>query len=182
MSASTRARLLVATPALVDPNFSRTVLLMVEHNEDGALGVVLNRPLLVSAADAVPRWADRLEPPGLLYRGGPVSEGSVVGLGMAPEGGHAAVSPLLGRLGVVDLHGAPDEAQGVGPVRLFSGYAGWSAGQLEVELAVGSWFVLEARAADALTADPESLWSAVLARQQGLLGAVAGYPDDPTLN
>ncbi|MBS1264902.1 MAG: hypothetical protein MAG471_00730 [Acidimicrobiaceae bacterium] len=182
MSGSTRARLLVATPEMGDPNFSRTVLLMVEHNEDGALGLVLNRQLQVSAADAVPPWADLLEPPGMLHSGGPVSEGTIVGLGLAPEGGHPCVTPLLGPIGLLDLHADPAEAPGVSAVRLFAGYAGWSAGQLEVELAVGSWFVLEAQPADVTTADPEGLWSTVLARQAGLLGQLAVYPDDPTLN
>jgi len=182
MSRTTKARLLVAAPELADPNFFRTVLLMIEHNGEGALGLVLNRPLLVSAAEAVPHWAGLIEPPGLLHSGGPVSQGSIVGLGLAPEGGHPCVTPLLGPLGVVDLNGHPEQASGISSIRLFSGYSGWSAGQLEEELAVGSWFVLEAQPLDATSTDPQGLWSAVLARQTGLLGQMGAYPDDPSVN
>ena len=179
---STRARLLVATPELVDPNFHRSVVLVLEHNDDGALGVVLNRPRLVGGAEAVPQWADRLAFPSRLHRGGPVSEDSVIGLALGPAGGIDGLSPLLGQLGVVDLHRSPDELPGVEPVRLFAGYSGWSAGQLDAELMAGGWIVVDARPEDALTTSPEELWRIVLGRQPGLLGHLAGYPDDPSVN
>ena len=179
---STRARLLVATPELVDSNFHRSVVLVLEHNDDGALGVVLNRPRLVSGGDAVPQWADRLAFPSRLHSGGPVSEDSVIGLALGPAGGIDGLSPLLGQLGVVDLHRSPEELPDVEPVRLFAGYSGWSAGQLEAELLAGGWIVVDALPEDALTPSPEELWQAVLGRQPGLLGHLAGYPDDPRLN
>jgi len=179
---STKARLLVATPELLDPNFHRSVVLVLEHNDDGALGVVLNRPRLVSGGDAVPQWADRLAFPSRLHSGGPVSEGSVIGLALGPAGGIDGLSPLLGQLGVVDLHRSPEELPDVEPVRLFAGYSGWSAGQLEAELLAGGWIVVDALPEDALTPSPEELWQAVLGRQPGLLGHLAGYPDDPRLN
>ena len=178
----TKARLLVATPELLDPNFHRSVVLVLEHNDDGALGVVLNRPRLVSGGDAVPQWADRLAFPSRLHSGGPVSEGSVIGLALGPAGGIDGLSPLLGQLGVVDLHRSPEELPDVEPVRLFAGYSGWSAGQLEAELLAGGWIVVDALPEDALTPSPEELWQAVLGRQPGLLGHLAGYPDDPRLN
>ena len=179
---STRARLLVATPELVDSNFHRSVVLVLEHTDDGALGVVLNRPRLVSGGDAVPQWADRLAFPSRLHSGGPVSEDSVIGLALGPAGGIDGLSPLLGQLGVVDLHRSPEELPDVEPVRLFAGYSGWSAGQLEAELLAGGWIVVDALPEDALTPSPEELWQAVLGRQPGLLGHLAGYPDDPRLN
>ena len=179
---STRARLLVATPELVDPNFHRSVVLVLEHNDDGALGVVLNRPRLVGGAEVVPQWADRLAFPSRLHRGGPVSEDSVIGLALGPAGGIDGLSPLLGQLGVVDLHRSPEELPHVEPVRLFAGYSGWSAGQLDAELLAGGWIVVDALPEDALTPSPEELWQAVLGRQPGLLGHLAGYPDDPRLN
>ena len=182
MNGSTKARLLVATPELLDPNFHRSVVLVLEHNDDGALGVVLNRPRLVSGGDAVPQWADRLAFPSRLHSGGPVSEGSVIGLALGPAGGIDGLSPLLGQLGVVDLHRSPEELPDVEPVRLFAGYSGWSAGQLEAELLAGGWIVVDALPEDALTPSPEELWQAVLGRQPGLLGHLAGYPDDPRLN
>ena len=182
MNGSTKARLLVATPELVESNFHRSVVLVLEHNDDGALGVVLNRPRLVSGGDAVPQWADRLAFPSRLHSGGPVSEDSVIGLALGPAGGIDGLSPLLGQLGVVDLHRSPEELPDVEPVRLFAGYSGWSAGQLEAELLAGGWIVVDALPEDALTPSPEELWQAVLGRQPGLLGHLAGYPDDPRLN
>lgn len=178
----TKARLLVATPELVDPNFHRSVVLVLEHNDDGALGVVLNRPRLVGGAEAVPQWADRLAFPSRLHRGGPVSEDSVIGLALGPAGGIDGLSPVLGQLGVVDLHRSPEELPDVEPVRLFAGYSGWSAGQLDAELLAGGWIVVDGLPEDALTPSPEELWQAVLGRQPGLLGHLAGYPDDPRLN
>ena len=179
---STRARLLVATPELVESNFHRSVVLVLEHNDDGALGVVLNRPRLVGGAEVVPQWADRLAFPSRLHSGGPVSEDSVIGLALGPAGGIDGLSPLLGQLGVVDLHRSPEELPDVEPVRLFAGYSGWSAGQLDAELLAGGWIVVDALPEDALTPSPEELWQAVLGRQPGLLGHLAGYPDDPRLN
>jgi len=179
---STRARLLVATPELVDPNFHRSVVLVLEHNDDGALGVVLNRPRLVGGAEVVPQWADRLAFPSRLHSGGPVSEDSVIGLALGPAGGIDGLSPLLGQLGVVDLHRSPEDLPGVEPVRLFAGYSGWSAGQLDAELVAGGWIVVDAIPEDALSTEPEGLWSVVLARQPGLLGHLSGYPDDPSAN
>ena len=179
---STKARLLVATPELVESNFHRSVVLVLEHNDDGALGVVLNRPRLVSGGDAVPQWADRLAFPSRLHSGGPVSEDSVIGLALGPAGGIDGLSPLLGQLGLVDLHRSPEELPDVEPVRLFAGYSGWSAGQLDAELLAGGWIVVDALPEDALTPSPEELWQAVLGRQPGLLGHLAGYPDDPRLN
>ena len=182
MNGSTRARLLVATPELVESNFHRSVVLVLEHNDDGALGVVLNRPRLVGGAEVVPQWADRLAFPSRLHSGGPVSEDSVIGLALGPAGGIDGLSPLLGQLGVVDLHRSPDELPGVEPVRLFAGYSGWSAGQLDAELVAGGWIVVDALPEDALATSPEDLWRIVLGRQPGLLGHLAGYPDDPSVN
>ncbi len=182
MNGSSRARLLVATPELLDPNFHRSVVLVLEHNDDGALGVVLNRPRLVGGAEVVPQWADRLAFPSRLHSGGPVSEDSVIGLALGPAGGIDGLSPLLGQLGVVDLHRSPEDLPGVEPVRLFAGYSGWSAGQLDAELVAGGWIVVDAIPEDALSTEPEGLWSVVLARQPGLLGHLSGYPDDPSAN
>ncbi len=179
---STKARLLVAGPGLLDPNFRRTVVLILEHNDDGALGLVLNRARLVGGAEAVPHWADRLAWPSKLHEGGPVSTGSIIGLGLGPGEPVDGISPLLGRLGVVDLHRDPIDLPGVEKVRLFSGYAGWTAGQLETEVSAGGWIVVDASEEDARTADPEGLWRIVLARQGGMVALLGDYPDEPSLN
>ena len=111
----TKARLLVATPELTDPNFHRAVVLVLEHNDDGALGLILNRPRLVGGAEAVPQWADRLAYPAQLHTGGPVSEESVIGLAIGPPDATDGISPLLGdRTACVQLGWV---GQAVGPLR-----------------------------------------------------------------
>ena len=179
---STKARLLVAVPGLLDPNFRRTVVLVLEHNDDGALGLVLNRTRLVGGAEAVPHWANRLAWPSKLHEGGPVSTASIIGLGLGPAEPVDGISPLLGRRGVVDLHRDPMDLPGVDEVRLFSGYAGWTAGQLKTELAAGGWLVADASEEDVRTDDPEGLWRIVLARQVGMVELLSDYPDAPNLN
>ena len=179
---STKARLLVAVPRLEDPNFARTVVLMLEHTDDGALGVILNRPRLVGAAEAVPHWADRLAYPARLHNGGPVSTDSIIGLGRGPIGPLQGLSPLLGRVGVVDLHRDPAEVPEIDEVRLFAGYAGWSADQLEAELAAGGWLVVDALEEDVRSADPDGLWRHVMGRQDGMAALLVEYPDDASLN
>ena len=181
-SSSTKAKLPVAVPGLLDPNFRRAVVLILEHNDDGALGLVLNRARLVGGAEAVPHWADRLAWPSKLHEGGPVSTDSIIGLGLGPDVPVEGISPLLGRLGVVDLHRDPLGLPDVEEVRLFAGYAGWTAGQLETEVAAGGWIVADASEEDARTADPDGLWRIVLARQGGMVALLADYPDEPDLN
>jgi putative transcriptional regulator len=106
----------------------------------------------------------------------------VIGVALGPDGAADGLAPLFDRIGILDLHRHPDEVPGVEAVRLFAGYAGWTGGQLEGELTFGSWFVLEAEPDDVLTDDPEGLWGRVLARQEGLVGRVADYPEDPSMN
>ena len=111
-----------------------------------------------------------------------MSEESVVGLGRVPLDGADGVAPLVGSVGVLDLYRQPEELPGVDSVRLFSGYAGWEAGQLEAELALGGWIVVDAEPDDALTDDPMGLWRRVLGRQPGLISLLADYPEDPAAN
>ena len=185
VEASLKGRLLVAQPHLVDPNFWRTVVLVLEHNEtDGAAGVILNRPAEASLSDALPPFAPLAARPAVVFEGGPVATGAAVclarsRLGAAPEGW----SPVVGPLGVVDLSGEPVVVgEGIDSLRVFAGYAGWSPGQLEAEVAEDAWFVLEADPDDALAPVPESLWSFVLRRQGGVMSWVANFPMDPRMN
>jgi putative transcriptional regulator len=178
-------RLLVAQPHLLDPNFHRTVVLLLQHSDEGALGVVLNRPSDVDLAEAVPGWADHGANPARVFGGGPVvDEGSAICLARARQGIDGEVfKPLHGELGTIDIGRDPAEVGAhVDEIRLFAGYAGWTAGQLETEIEVGGWWVLDARHADVFTADPEHLWQAVLGRQPGHLAWFAFYPPDPDLN
>jgi putative transcriptional regulator len=178
-----KGRLLVATPNLGDPNFERTVVLILEHGDEGALGVVLNRPSELDVADPLPEWARAAADPPVVFIGGPVAPSAAVCLARVAPGGAAGWEPVLGPVGTLDLDSDPDEAiPRLHEIRVFAGYAGWGPGQLEGEIAAGGWFVVDADAGDPLSPAPQELWSAVLRRQRGTLALFAAYPADPTLN
>lgn len=178
-------RLAVATPSLTDGNFDRTVVLLLAHSEaDGALGVVLNRVSRVPVAAVLPDWADAVAEPTAVFSGGPVQPEVALCVAMARAGEQPpGWSPLTGRLGTIDF-GVPVEEvlPYVERARLFAGYAGWSPGQLEAEIAAGAWLVFDLLPGDPFTAQPAALWAAVLRRQGGLTAAVAQFPKDPALN
>jgi putative transcriptional regulator len=191
---SLAGHLLVATPRLADPNFSRCVLLVLDHGEHGALGVVIDRPGGVRVDRVLPRWHSLATPPAELFAGGPVARNALIGLvrltsrnaafdeGARPVGWRELVDAEQ-PVGTVDLAADPggsDEA--IVGVRLFSGYAGWDSDQLEEEIDQGSWYVVQAEARDPISADPEGLWRRVLRRQGGALSLVSGYPPDPAFN
>jgi len=179
---SLRGQLLVAGPSLLDPNFHRTVVLLGEHGEDGAMGLVLNRVSEVTVADAVPPIADLVGDGQLVHVGGPVQPQAVVVLADFVEP-HRAGALVLDTIGF--LPGDVGDATGLGElrsVRVYAGYAGWAPGQLEDELDEQSWVVLPARASDVFTAAPAALWSEVLRRHGGALGILALLPEDPHVN
>lgn len=208
MLVTLRGHLLVAEPTLADPNFHRSVVLLLDHGAQGALGVVLNRPGDVPVRDVVPTWAPYVTDPATLFVGGPVSTEAAICLARCPAGtssplwtpiddlsdepddgsvGHGGAGPTAGghaaQLGVIDLHGDPTDAPaGVQGLRIFGGYAGWSAGQLETELALDGWLVLEAEEGDVFSDSPERLWRRVLSRQRGPVRRFAAFPADPSLN
>jgi putative transcriptional regulator len=183
-------QLVVATPSLEDPSFARTVVLLLQADpEDGALGLVLNRPTGTEVAEVLPDWMPLAAGPPVVFTGGPVQPNAAICLGHGVPGGalSAAFSVLEGfpgtSVGTVDLDAEPDElAPVVSEVRVFAGYAGWSAGQLEAEIEEGAWWVVEALPVDAFSGDPLHLWAAVLRRQGPPIAFAASYPADPTLN
>jgi putative transcriptional regulator len=181
---SLRGKLLVSQPTLKDPNFDRTVILLLEHGDDGAIGVVLNRQSEVELAEAVPEWAEKAAQPAQVFFGGPVvDEGTAICLARSDGGETGAWKPMLDGLGTLDVNVAPDEAGvKIDEIRLFAGYSGWSKGQLEMEIEIGAWFVVDAKPVDAFTADPEGLWKAVIGRQPGMLAWMASFPPDVSLN
>ncbi len=189
MTSELKGRLLVATPNLGDPNFERTVVLLLEHGDEGGLGVVLNRPSQLDVAEPLPEWARAAAHPPVVFIGGPVAPSAAVCLArLGRHGGAEGWQPLVGMatdgvVGTLDLDSDPDEAIArIDEIRVFAGYAGWGPGQLENEIEEGGWFVVDADPADALSPAPEHLWSAVLRRQKGTLALFAAYPPDPTLN
>jgi putative transcriptional regulator len=179
MAASFKGKLLVASPLLQDPNFYRTVVFLFEHGEDGAVGTVLNRPTTEPAGEHLPAWADLIADPGVVFVGGPVR--NEVAIGVAEFEDEESDGALFAGIGFIDLSESPDSQTPPLRIRVFSGYSGWDGGQLEVELAVDSWFIVEAVAEDVF-GDPADLWSRVLKRQPGRLSLYAQYPDDLSLN
>lgn len=178
-------RLLVATPRLRDPSFRRAVVLVLDHSDEGALGVVVNRPMEVEVSAVLPAWQPYLTEPGRLFQGGPVALDSALGVVAVPgeDSEPVGVRRIVGSLGLVDLDTPPEVvAGGVSGLRIFAGYAGWSGGQLENEVSEGAWYVVDVEARDPFSDTPERLWREVLRRQRGNLALVSTYPDDPTLN
>lgn len=181
---SLTGRLLVATPALADPNFDRAVVLLLDHDEEGSLGVVLNRPTPVGVGDILETWAGLAGEPGVVFQGGPVSLDSALGIAVIPgDEGPLGWRRVHGAIGLVDLEAPPElVASSLGSLRIFAGYAGWGPGQLEGELNEGAWYVVESEPGDVSSPRPEALWRSVLRRQRNELAMVATYPDDPSLN
>ena len=181
---SLRGRLLVSTPGLSDPNFDRTVVLVLEHDEDGALGLILNRPSATRVSDVLPAWHDVASDPPVVFSGGPVDPSAAICLGSTRPGVvSAAVQVVSPTVGVVDLDADPGLlSTDVAYVRVFAGYAGWGGGQLDDELEVGGWFVVDPLPGDAFTTSPGGLWRTVLRRQGGRLALFSTYPSDPVHN
>lgn len=185
-------RLLVASLKLDDPNFERAVILVLDHGDDGALGIVLNRPTALRVEEILESWYDQalMAPPGVVFSGGPVSPDAVIGLARSrQEDGDLTMAgpehwrPVLDGLGTVDLS-VPPENQPIplAGARLFSGYAGWTPGQLEQEIGEAAWYVVDAMADDPLRADPDRLWHDVLRRQGGDLALIAAFPQRLSVN
>ena len=180
---STAGRLLVASPLIGDPNFERSVILMLEHSDDGALGLVLNNPSQMPLDEMLPQWTPLVSAPSTFFFGGPVSPSSVIALGRVVGSPPADFKPVIGSVGPIDLHDDPTElAYALDQARAFAGYSGWGPRQLESELAVDAWFVVDADPHDAFTTDPHGLWSFVLKRQSGPMSWLANYPEDPRMN
>jgi putative transcriptional regulator len=185
-SQSLAGQLLLASTTLEDPNFLRTVVLIGMHNDEGALGLVLNRPSPLEVGEPLPDWADLSASPQVVFVGGPVSRSSVIALARRadePEAADETWTSVLGPIGVLDLtadaallHAVVDD------VRVFAGYAGWDTEQLRGEIAEGAWFVVDALPDDATTDDPEDLWREVLRRQPHPMRLYANYPADISTN
>jgi putative transcriptional regulator len=179
---SARGQLLVAGPALLDPNFWRTVVLVVEHNDDGALGLVLNRPSETSVAEAVPQLDTLLDPTERLFIGGPVQPSAVIVLAEFEDATDAALI-AFDDVGVLGTGPSSDELTvGVRSGRAFLGHAGWGPGQLDSELERGDWILEPARLEDAFSVDARALWPEVLTRKGGSYALVARMPADPSMN
>ena len=181
--------LLVATPTLLDPNFEHAVVLLLDVDDDGVLGVILNRPSTVPVGEILPDWSPLAQLPDVLFQGGPVATDSALAVGASTTYGmDPNVEPfgfrrLYDDVGIVDLD-TPSElaASLLTHLRIFAGYAGWGDGQLRDEIRAGSWYVVPSMPADLFGGDPLALWKRVLRRQPGELAWVTTQPADPTMN
>jgi putative transcriptional regulator len=179
---SIRGQLLIAGPTLLDPNFWRTVVLIVEHTDDGALGLVLNRPSETTVAETVPQLEELIDPEQPVYVGGPVAPSAVIVLARFDDPGDAALLAFAD-VGVLGSSISIEEpVDGVRDGRAFIGHAGWGPGQLDGELERGDWIVEPAQLEDAFSGDPESLWASVLTRKGGSYALIARMPADPSWN
>jgi putative transcriptional regulator len=179
---SLRGQLLVASPALLDPNFERTVVLIAEHDDSGAMGIVLNREAELSVADATDALEPLVEPGAMVHSGGPVQPTAVVIVAEFEDPEHAGVQ-IFGDVGFVAGDAEFDLlAPTLKRARVFAGLAGWAAGQLEAELEREDWILEPALADDVFADEPDSLWSAVLERKGGSFALLARMPPDPSLN
>lgn len=185
MTEARAGMLLVATPALIDPNFVDTVVLLLDVDDNGALGVVLNRPSGIPVSDVLHDWGEVVAEPEVLFRGGPVSTEGALGVATLRTEDDVPVGfrAVEGRLGLVDLDTPVELLEGsLDGVRIFAGYAGWGAEQLVGEIEEGSWYVVPAQLPDVFRVDPTDLWRDVLRRQPGELAWHSTRPFDPDLN
>jgi putative transcriptional regulator len=179
---SVRGQLLIASPGLLDPNFWRTVVLVIEHTDEGALGLVLNRPSETTVGDAVPALESLVEPDEQLFIGGPVQPSSVIVLGEFEDPTDAALL-AFDDVGVLAATADPEEsAVGLRNGRAFVGHAGWGPSQLDDEVERGDWILEPARLQDAFADNAQELWSSVLTRKGGNFALIARMPPDPSVN
>lgn len=180
---SLRGQLILASPSLEDPNFRRSVVLITEHNEEGAMGLVLNRAATATVGDAVPDLTFLADGEDHVFVGGPVAPNGVIVLAEWDEPGRAAAL-VEGDLGFVsaDLEDPDGLARAIRRARVFAGHAGWGPGQLEGELQEEAWIVEPAQREDIFVREPNGLWSAVLRRKGREYALLATMPEDPSLN
>jgi putative transcriptional regulator len=177
---SLKGRLLISNGGLFDPNFRHTVVLIVDHSDDGALGLVLNRPALVTVGEAIPDLADLVGSADHVYVGGPVQPEAAVVLAEYGEGRRAEDAVIASVAVVGEI--SPDHLEGIRRARVFGGYSGWAPGQLEGEISSNDWIVESATPDDVFTESPEALWQQVLARKGGEFEMLSRMPFDPTTN
>lgn len=176
-----RGRLLISNGGLFDPNFRHTVVLVGEHNEEGALGVVLNRILDVTVQEAIPTLSDLVPADEPLFEGGPVGPSSAV-LIAELENPELVDVPVFASVGFLVGEVSADLEATILRARVFAGYSGWGPGQLEAEIAADAWIIDPAREEDVFTDAPDLLWSRVLERKGPEFRQLSRMPYDPSMN
>lgn len=178
MTDSVAGSFLVATPLIGAPPFARAVILMLEHDDSGAVGIVLNAKTQLLVTEHLPMLTDRVSPPASVFLGGPVATDTAVTLGVSGTADFLRPTPL-GNIGIVDPEGLPDDLSGL---RVFAGYSGWDPGQLETELREGSWWVLPADRSAIFAADTSDLWQRTIKSAPGTIAFHTTFPEDVSLN
>lgn len=181
----TTGRLLVATPDLRDPSFRGAVVLLLDHDDDGSLGVILNRPTAIVVSSVLPAWTPAVSPPEVLFEGGPVSRDSALAVARVPtdEPEPVGFRRVVGELGILDLDTPTDVvSSALTGMRVFAGYSGWGAGQLLTEIAEEAWHVVASTPHDVFVPDASRLRQDVLRRQPGELAWLSTRPEDPNRN
>lgn len=168
---------LVATPLIATPPFARSVILLLEHDESGAIGVILNRDSGLLVEDLLPEAEPVVSEPPHVFVGGPVSTDTAIALARAPRGSFLRPSPL-GTIGLVDPTAPPDD---VTALRIFAGYAGWDPGQLQDEINEEAWWVTLADI-EAIFSDTSDLWRTTVRRCPGHIPLYGTFPFDPSTN
>ena len=181
MEESLQGRLLIASPSLLDPNFRRTVVLVTVHGEEGAMGIVLNRPAPAAVSEAVPHLEHLVAEGDAVFVGGPVQPEAVTALAEV-EDTEALALHVFDGIGFLPAELDDDTGSATRRARVFAGYAGWGGGQLEAELGESAWIVEPARADDVFSERPLELWADVLRRKGGEFRLLATMPEDPSLN
>lgn len=165
--------------------FTRSVVLVLHHDEEGAHGLILNRPLSAEVDAVLPGWQEHVSSPDCVFQGGPVSLDTALALASADgnDDESLGIRNLFGGMCLVDLDAPPPIiAPVVDSLRIYAGYAGWGEGQLENEIDRGMWFVVDAESGDAFSPDPDGLWERILKRQRSSVSFAATFPADPDLN
>ncbi|MDX6685198.1 MAG: putative transcriptional regulator [Baekduia sp.] len=177
-----QGQLLVASPTMADPNFARTVIAVANHDEDGALGIVLNRPSDTEVVEAVPELEGVMDGSEVVFVGGPVQPASIVVLAEFEDPAEAAFL-VVGGIGLVSDRTGLERLETVtARRRIFAGYAGWGPGQLESELEREDWIIEPALPEDVFSEAPVELWAQVLDRKGGQFRLLARMPADPSVN
>jgi putative transcriptional regulator len=179
--------LLVAAPSLLDPNFRRTVVYVIDHRGEGTLGVVLNRPSEVAVHDVLPSWGPHVTRPQAVFIGGPVEQKTALCLAAMRTGEDVGaltgVVAVRGPVALVDLDSDPDAlVPRVRGLRVFAGYAGWGEKQLAGEIERGDWIVVPGLPDDVLASAGVDLWGRVLRRQGMPTALLATHPGDVRRN
>ena len=181
---SLTGKLLVASPLIEEATFRRTVVFLCAHGPNGAFGLVINRPTAAPVANHLASWLDVVSSPSVLFQGGPVEASRAFGLGEKRPGAEFGGWMDVGAgIGLIDLaQDVGEAAAGLLGLRIFHGYAGWAAEQLEGEIANDGWFVVDSRVSDLFQPDPSALWREVLRRQSGRAALFANFPASPNVN